>query len=292
MFKGSLVALVTPMHEDGSIDYQALAGLVAFHIEAGSDGLVIAGTTGEAPTLNSTEKLQLISRAVEIADGRIPIIAGSGSYSTAETLEMTAAAAKCGVAACLLVVPYYNKPTQEGLYRHFSSIADGVQIPQILYNVPARTVADLLPETVIRLAAHQNIMGIKEATGDLTRVKAIQSACGAEFMLYSGDDPTAKEFILRGGHGVITVTGNVAPRQMHEMCAAALAGEENRAQELDMQLFGLHKALFLEPNPIPVKWALHAMGRVPAGIRLPLTWLADQYQTSLRDTLTEIGILT
>src|SRR5690606_31531714 len=290
MFKGSLVALVTPMRDDGSVDNDALASLIDWHVDAGTAGLIIAGTTGESATLETQEHVALLAAAVELAAGRIPIIAGTGSNSTRQTLSLTSKAAELGVDACLLVVPYYNKPGQAGLFQHYRAIAEAVKCPLILYNVPGRTVADLLPETVERLTAFSNIIGIKEATGDLSRLAEIRKRCGEEFLLYSGDDATAREFMLQGGHGVISVTANIAPAEMAAMCAAALAGDAKRALEIDRRLEGLHKALFVEANPIPVKWALHAMGRIPAGIRLPLTWLDGANRAPVIKALAQAGI--
>lgn len=291
MFQGSMVALVTPMTEDGAVDFAALAELIDWHIAGGTDALVIAGTTGESATLDTREHLEVLAAAIQHVGGRIPVIAGTGSNSTAQTIHLTRHAAELGADACLLVVPYYNKPTQEGLFRHYRAVAEAVGVPLILYNVPGRTVADLLPETIERLAAFSNIVGIKEATGKLDRLEEILRRCGDRFELYSGDDATAREFILRGGKGVITVTGNVAPRQMHAMCMAALRGDRAEAERLDAPLAALHRDLFVESNPIPVKWALHQMGRIPAGIRLPLTPLSEQYHDRLRAALNEAGVL-
>lgn len=292
MFKGSMVALVTPMREDGAIDRDSLADLIEWHIEAGTAALVAAGTTGEAPTLETREHVEFLSMFVDIAAGRIPVIAGTGSNSTAQTLSLTSKAADLGVDACLLVVPYYNKPGQEGLYRHYRHIAEAVKLPILLYNVPGRTVADLLPETVERLAKLTSIVGIKEATGNLERAREIRSRCGKDFVLLSGDDATSCEFMLAGGDGVISVTANVAPGAMAKMCAAALSGDRATAEAADAPLAGLHKALFVEANPIPVKWALHAMGRIPPGIRLPLTPLAPAGQETVRGALAQAGIKT
>jgi len=292
MFKGSMVALVTPMREDGSIDDASLAALIEWHIESGTSAIVAAGTTGEAPTLETREHLEFLARVVELAAGRIPVIAGTGSNSTAQTLSLTSKAAELGVDACLLVVPYYNKPTQEGLYLHFRSIAEAVKLPILLYNVPGRTVADLLPETVARLAAFSNIVGIKEATGKLERLHEIRDRCGKEFLLHSGDDATGCEFMLAGGDGVISVTANVAPAEMAALCAAAMSGDRISAERIDQPLQALHHDLFVEANPIPVKWALHAMGRIPSGIRLPLTPLAEAHHRKVRRALVEAGALT
>lgn len=290
MFKGSMVALVTPMQADGSIDRDSLASLIEWHIESGTGALIAAGTTGESPTLETREHLEFLSTVVDMAAGRIPVIAGTGSNSTAQTLSLTSKAAELGVDAFLLVVPYYNKPGQEGLYLHYRHIAEAVKLPILLYNVPGRTVADLLPETVERLASFSNIVGIKEATGDLSRLHEIRRRCGEDFLLHSGDDATAREFMLGGGDGVISVTANVAPRQMADMCAAAMRGDRTAAEKVDAPLADLHKALFVEANPIPVKWALHAMGRIPPGIRLPLTPLAASNQDAVRRALAAAGI--
>ncbi|MDX1444032.1 MAG: 4-hydroxy-tetrahydrodipicolinate synthase [Gammaproteobacteria bacterium] len=288
--RGSIVAITTPMHDDGRIDYEALAGLIDWHVASGTAGIVAAGTTGESPTLESDEHYEYIARCVELADGRIPVIAGTGSNSTQQTLKLTKRTAELDIAACLMVVPYYNKPGQKDLYAHFSTIADAVDVPILLYNVPGRTVADLKPETVIRLAPHENIIGIKEASADLDRVRQIRAACGPDFLLHSGDDATACEFMLQGGDGVVSVTANVAPQQMAKMCEAALAGDREAAEAADQPLRALHRDLFVEANPIPVKWALHAMGRAPGGIRLPLTPLDSNNEAVLRDALAAADI--
>lgn len=290
MFKGSMVALVTPMHDNGEIDTEALAGLIDWHVEAGTSAIVAAGTTGESATLETREHVMFLEEVLRLSGGRIPVIAGTGSNSTAQTLNLTAKAAELGVDACLLVVPYYNKPGQEGLYLHYRRIAESVKVPLLLYNVPGRTVADLLPETVERLASFSNIIGIKEATGDLARLHEIRERCGKDFLLHSGDDATACDFMLQGGDGVISVTANVAPAAMREMCDAALAGDEKRAHGLDQPLRELHQQLFVEANPIPVKWALAAMGRMPGGIRLPLTPLAEKNQPAVKKALEAAGI--
>jgi len=291
MIQGSMVALVTPMLADGALDWDAFTGLIEFHIEQGSDALVIVGTTGESATLNHQEHCEVIERAVKIAAGRLPIIAGTGANATDEAITLTRCAAKAGADACLLVTPYYNKPTQEGLFRHFSAIAAAVAIPQILYNVPGRTACDMLPETVARLALLDNIVGLKEATGDLERAKDILARCGDDFALYSGDDGTAMELMLLGGKGDISVTANIAPNAMHRMCAAAIAGDRETATRINDGLIPLHQGLFVESNPIPVKWALHEMGRIGPGIRLPLTPLADTYRGGLRDALQRADVL-
>ncbi len=271
--RGSLVALVTPMLPDGAVDYDALERLIEHHIAAGTDGLVIAGTTGESATLSTPEHIEVIKRSVEMVRGRLPVIAGTGSNSTAQTIELSQAVDDCAADAYLVVTPYYNKPTQEGLYQHYVAVADAVKKPVILYNVPGRTAVDLLPETVARLASHPNIIGIKEATGELGRVADLKQGCGDGFLLYSGDDATAREFMLAGGHGVISVTTNVAPRQMQAMCEAALSGDAAKAEKLDQPLAALHNDLFVEANPIPVKWAVAKQGLCGSTLRLPLTEL-------------------
>lgn len=285
MFHGSMVALVTPMVPDGAVDEQALATLVEFHISHGTDAIVAVGTTGESATLDFDEHIHVIRRVVELAAGRIPVIAGTGANSTSEAIELTRAAMQAGADACLLVTPYYNKPTQEGLYQHFKAIAEAVPVPQILYNVPGRTAVDMLPDTVARLAEISNIVGLKDATGDLERAKELMERCADKIDLYSGDDATAMEFILLGGKGDISVTANVAPADMHRMCEAALAGDRAAAESVNARLMPLHKALFLESNPIPVKWALSEMGLIQSGMRLPLTPLAEQYHEPLREAM-------
>jgi 4-hydroxy-tetrahydrodipicolinate synthase len=291
MFRGSMVALVTPMLEDGSLDEECLRQLVEWHVEQGTDGLVAVGTTGESATLDLDEHCRVIRQVVEFTAGRIPVIAGTGANSTSEAIELTQCAKEAGADACLLVTPYYNKPTQEGLYLHHKLIAETVDIPQILYNVPGRTACDMQPETVGRLAPVPNIVGIKEATGDISRVGRIRALCGADFDIFSGDDATARELILAGGQGVISVTANIAPAAMHRMCAAALAGDRETAAEVDADLAGLHRDLFLEANPIPVKWALEEMGRIRAGIRLPLTWFSEKYREPLRNSMRQAGLI-
>lgn len=290
MFHGSMVALVTPMHTDGSVDYEGLARLVEFHVQNGTSAIVSMGTTGESATLDEKEHCEVIRRTVEMVNNRIPVIAGTGANSTSEAITLTRCAMQAGADACLLVTPYYNKPTQEGLYLHYKAIADAVPVPQILYNVPGRTACDMLPETVARLSKISNIIGIKEATGDLQRLHQIRELCGENFDLYSGDDATGTEFMLQGGQGVISVTNNVAPKAMAEMCEAALAGDRERALELNAPLLMLHDKLFVEANPIPVKWALFEMGLIEAGIRLPLTVLSEQYHDEVRTALHEAGI--
>ena len=290
MFKGSLIALATPFDAGNRVDYAALQRLIEFHVSEGSDGLVIAGTTGEAATLEKSEHAELVAKAVEFVNGRLPVIAGTGSNSTAQTIQLSREIGQSGIDAFLMVVPYYNKPVQEGMYRHFSSIADAVDKPVMLYNVPGRTVADMLPRTVARLARHANIFGIKEATGDMERLRQIQELVDKDFMLYSGDDFTALEFIAKGGHGVVSVCGNIAPRLSADMCRAALAGEIEEARELDDKLQPLNKALFVESNPIPVKWALAEMGLISPGLRLPLTPYSDNYHEQMRQAMTNAGI--
>ncbi|HVC37341.1 MAG TPA: 4-hydroxy-tetrahydrodipicolinate synthase [Gammaproteobacteria bacterium] len=291
MFQGSIVALVTPMADDGRVDFAALEKLVHWHIAEGTDAIVAVGTTGESATLESDEHMRVLDCCLRAAAGRIPVIAGTGASSTAHALALTRLAQARGAAAALVVVPYYNKPTQEGLYQHFRAIAEAVSLPLILYNVPSRSVVDMLPETVARLALIQNIIGIKEATGKLERLEEIRRRCGEAFLLISGDDATAMEFILRGGQGVISVTANIAPKLMHAMCAAARAGNRSQAEILNQRLAMLHKHLFLESSPIPVKWALREMGRIPAGIRLPLTPLAPDHHDALRVALRSVGAL-
>jgi 4-hydroxy-tetrahydrodipicolinate synthase len=275
MIRGSIVALATPMFEDGALDFAGLRRLVEHHIEQGTDAIVAVGTTGESSTLDEDEHVEVVRQTVEQVAGRIPVIAGTGANSTREAIVLTARAKEVGADACLLVTPYYNKPTQEGLYLHHKAVAEAVDIPQILYNVPGRTACDMLPETAARLSHIPNVVGIKEATGNLDRLRGILALAEPGFLLYSGDDATAREFCLLGGKGVISVTANVAPRLMHEMVVAAIAGDRARAEEIDAKLAGLHGALFVESNPIPVKWALHAMGLMDKGIRLPLTWLSE-----------------
>ena len=291
MFKGSLVALVTPFDDNNRVDYASLKRLIDFHVDAGSSGLVIAGTTGESATLTRSEHIELIGRAVEIASGRLPIIAGTGSNSTAQTIELSLAVADPAIAAYLVVVPYYNKPTQEGLVRHFTAVADAVDKPVMMYNVPGRTVADMLPETVASLAKHDNIFGIKEATGDIDRLRAIQALVDEEFRLYSGDDFTLRPFIETGGHGVVTVSGNVAPRQVVRLCELALTGQADEAKALDETLQPLNRALFIESNPIPVKWAVSEMGLMGPHIRLPLTPYSEQYHDGMRAAMQTAGVV-
>lgn len=292
MFRGSMVALVTPMQIDGSIDYQSLANLVEFHIENNTSAIVSMGTTGESATLDLDEHCEVMRRTVELVNGRVPVIAGTGANSTSEAIALTRCAQQGGADACLLVTPYYNKPPQRGLYLHHKKIAETVDIPQILYNVPGRTAVDMLPETVRQLAEIDNIVGLKDATGDLDRLAQTQALLGdMDFGLYSGDDASGTEFMLRGGHGVISVTTNVVPKAMAAMCEAALAGNRELAETINQTLMGLHTCLFLEANPIPVKWALAEMKLIPLGIRLPLTVLAEQYHQPLREAMQQAGVL-
>ena len=291
MFHGSMVALVTPMHPDGSVDFDSLSSLLDWHVESGTSAIISMGTTGESATLDEHEHCEVIRRTVEMVAGRIPVIAGTGANSTTEAITLTRCAMNAGADACLLVTPYYNKPTQEGLYLHHKAVAEAVAIPQILYNVPGRTACDMLPETVARLAEISNIIGIKEATGELQRLDEIRRLCGDNFDIYSGDDETGCEFMLRGGNGVISVTNNIAPKAMAEMCAAALQGDREKAERLNQPLLGLHSKLFVESNPIPVKWALMEMGKIPFGIRLPLTILSEQYHDELREAMKQAGVI-
>ncbi|WP_029132134.1 4-hydroxy-tetrahydrodipicolinate synthase [Sedimenticola selenatireducens] len=291
MFQGSMVALVTPMREDGSVDENSLRDLVEWHVEQGTDAIVAVGTTGESATLDEREHCAVIRQIVEFTAKRLPVIAGTGANSTTEAIQLTRCAKDAGADGCLLVTPYYNKPTQEGLYQHFKTVAQAVDIPQLLYNVPGRTACDMLPETVGRLAAIANIVGIKEATGDLSRVATLRELCGEDFDLITGDDATSREFILLGGVGTISVTANIAPAAMQRMIAAARRGDADEAARIDAPLAALHRDLFLESNPIPVKWALAEMGRIPRGIRLPLTWFAERYQDQLRQSMVTASLL-
>lgn len=290
MFKGSLVAMATPFDVDNRVDYASLKGLIDFHVRAGSDGLVIAGTTGEAATLTKSEHAELIARSVEMADGRLPVIAGTGSNSTQQTIDLSLEVGNSGIDAYLVVVPYYNKPVQEGLVRHFTAVADAVQKPVMMYNVPGRTVADMQAETVAQLSLHDNIFGIKEATGDIDRLRRIQALVEDDFMLYSGDDFTVLEFLQAGGHGVVTVSGNVVPAATARLCRLAAAGKTDEAKALDDTLQPLNEALFVESNPIPVKWALSQMGLMRPGLRLPLTEFAAQYHEQMRAALAVAGV--
>jgi len=282
MLQGSLVAIVTPMFEDGSLDISSLRALIDFHIAEGTDGIVIVGTTGESPTVDFDEHCLLIETAVSQVNGRVPVIAGTGANSTKEAIILTQKAKELGADACLLVAPYYNKPTQEGLYQHFKAVADAVEIPQILYNVPGRTGCDISNDTVLRLSSHRNIVGIKDATGGIERGTDLLLRAPKDFVVLSGDDATALSLMLLGGKGVITVTGNVAPKLMHEMCEAALKGDVATARAINAKLFALHQKLFVEANPIPVKWVLAQMGLIKTGIRLPMVPLSAQYHEVLR----------
>jgi 4-hydroxy-tetrahydrodipicolinate synthase len=290
MITGSLVAIVTPMREDGSLDLARFRQLIDWHVAEGTDGIVVVGTTGESPTVNFDEHKELIRIAVQHSHGRIPIIAGTGGNSTAEAIELTESAKKAGATACLSVVPYYNKPTQEGLYLHFRKIAETVDLPMILYNVPGRTVADLQTDTVLRLAQVPGIIAIKEATANIERNSDLIRRAPRNFAIYSGDDATCLALILLGGHGVISVTANVAPKLMHQMCAAALVGDVKKARELNFKLLPLHQKLFVEANPIPVKWAMAEMGLIERGLRLPLSPLAERFHDTVREALHEAGV--
>jgi 4-hydroxy-tetrahydrodipicolinate synthase len=291
MIKGSLVAIATPMHDDGSLDFAGLRKLLDWHVAQGSDGIVVVGTTGESPTVDFDEHCELIRVTVEHIAGRIPVIAGTGGNSTREAIELTHCAKTAGADAVLSVVPYYNKPTQEGLYQHFKAIAEAVDIPVILYNVPGRTVADMSNDTVLRLSAIPGIVGIKDATGNIERATDLIRRAPANFALYSGDDASGLAFMLLGGHGVISVTANIAPKLMHEMCEAAFSGNLARAREINMQLFGLHTRLFVEANPIPVKWALAEMGLIERGLRLPLVQLSVAQHETVRAAMKQAGVL-
>jgi 4-hydroxy-tetrahydrodipicolinate synthase len=294
MITGSMVAIVTPMKSgdahDGELDLERFENLIDWHVAEGTDGIVVVGTTGESPTVDFDEHKELIRVAVQHARGRIPIIAGTGGNSTAEAIELTASAKQAGATACLSVVPYYNKPTQEGQYLHFRKIAESVDLPLILYNVPARTVADLQNDTVLRLAQVPGIIGIKDATASMERGTDLIRRAPRNFAIYSGEDSTALALILLGGHGVISVTANVAPKLMHQMCAAALVGDVKKARELNLKLLPLHQRLFVEANPIPVKWAMSQMGLIEQGLRLPLSPLSEKFHQTVREALHEAGI--
>lgn len=291
MFKGSLVAIVTPMHEDGSLDLESFRALIDFHVEQGTDGIVVVGTTGESPTVNYEEHHILISTAVKHTAGRIPVIAGTGANSTTEAIDLSSYAKDAGANASLSVVPYYNKPSQEGLYQHFRAVAEAVDIPQILYNVPSRTVADIANETVLRLSQIPNVVGIKDATGDMGRGFDLLSKSPQDFAVYSGDDASSLALLLLGGHGAISVTANVVPKLMHEMCVAAFAGDLITARVVNNKLLRLHLDLFVEANPIPVKWAVAQMGLIDTGLRLPLTQLSAQYHQVIRDAMHQAGVV-
>lgn len=289
--QGSIVAIVTPMLKDGGVDWKGLEKLVEWHIEQGTNSIVAVGTTGEASTLSMEEHTQVIKEIIRVANKRIPIIAGTGANSTREAIELTKAAKDLGADAALLVTPYYNKPTQEGLYQHYKAIAEAVELPLILYNVPGRTGVDLANDTAVRLAEISNIVGIKDATGDVPRGKALIDALDGKMAVYSGDDETAWELMLLGADGNISVTANVAPKAMSEVCAVAIAKDEQQAKTINNKIANLHNILFCESNPIPVKWALHEMGLIDTGIRLPLTPLAEQYREPLRNALNDAGII-
>ncbi|NNH27334.1 4-hydroxy-tetrahydrodipicolinate synthase [Acinetobacter terrestris] len=292
IIQGSIVAIVTPMFEDGSVDWKGLEKLVEWHIAQGTNSIVAVGTTGEASTLSMAEHTKVIAEIIRVANKRIPVIAGTGANSTHEAIELTKEAKELGADAALLVTPYYNKPTQEGLYQHYKAIAEAVDLPQILYNVPGRTGVDMLNETVIRLADIPQIIGIKDATGDVPRgQELIQGLDGKAMTVYSGDDATAYQLMGFGAQGNISVTANVAPKEMSQVCAAAIAGDADRAEALNNEVANLHNILFCESNPIPVKWALHEMGLIGTGIRLPLTPLAEQYRTPLREALNASGVI-
>jgi len=291
MIKGSIVAIVTPMHEDGSLDLPSFRALIDFHIEQGTDAIVVAGTTGESPTVDVEEHASLIAEAVKHVAGRIPVIAGTGANSTREAIELAAFSQRAGADASLTVVPYYNKPTQEGLYLHFKAIAEAVDMPHILYNVPGRTVADMSNDTVLRLAQIANIVGIKDATGNIERGSDLLQRAPKDFAIYSGDDASTLALMLLGAHGTISVTANVAPKLMHEMCMAALAGDLTRAREINFRLLGLHRNLFVEANPIPVKWAVSRMGLIKNTLRLPLTPLSASASSVVEQAMIQAGVL-
>ncbi|GAB2802047.1 4-hydroxy-tetrahydrodipicolinate synthase [Halomonas shantousis] len=292
MITGSIVALATPMKISGEIDWEALRRLVNFHLENGTDAIVAAGTTGEPTTMSFAEHFDVIRTVVEEVNGRIPVIAGTGANATSEAVELARYAKEVGADYCLSVCPYYNKPTQEGLFQHFKAVAEGANLPVILYNVPGRTCSDLYNETVFRLAEVDNIVGLKDATGNLERAEdLIERLKGSDFALYSGDDGTACDFMLMGGNGDISVTANVAPRSMHELCVAATAGDYEKAHQINARLLPLHASLGVEANPIPVKWALHRMGYAEQGIRLPMTWLSEKYHATVSEALQLAGVI-
>ncbi|MCK5831315.1 MAG: 4-hydroxy-tetrahydrodipicolinate synthase [Methylococcales bacterium] len=291
MIQGSIVALVTPMDNQGAVDRESLEKLVDYHIQQGTDAIVAMGTTGESATLDEDEHCNVIKWVVEYVAGRIPVIAGTGANSTTEAIFLTQRAKDVGADACLLVTPYYNKPTQEGLFLHYQAVAGAVDIPQILYNVPGRTACDMLPETIAKLSFIDNIVGVKDATGELDRLKTIRSLCGDDFAIYSGDDATSCEFCLLGGNGSITVTGNVAPKSVHEMIDAAMSGNRDAAISIDKKLVGLHEKLFIQSSPIPVKWAVSELGLMGDGIRLPLTWLTDDCFEAVRNAMKQAEVI-
>ena len=291
MFRGSMVAIVTPMNEDGSIDFISLKKLIEFHIENQTDVIISVGTTGESATLDFDEHSQVIKKTIEFVNGRIPVIAGTGANSTSEAVELTKSAKNNGADGCLLVTPYYNKPTQEGLYQHYKKIADLVDIPQILYNVPGRTSVDMQPETVLRLSTHKNIIGIKEASGSKDRSTSLMKLCSQNMKIFTGDDKTSMSDMADGFSGNISVTANVAPLEMHQMCQSALEGDIENASKLNLKLDVLHDLLFCESNPIPVKWCLHKMGLIKKGIRLPLTWMDEKFDRPLTEGLIKSGVI-
>jgi len=291
MISGSIVALVTPMNLDGSVDWDRLGELIEWHIEMGTDGLVPVGTTGESATVDIPEHCEIVKYVVNAVNGRLPVIAGTGGNATAEAIALTQAAKEAGADACLLVTPYYNKPTQEGLFQHYKAIAEAVDLPQVLYNVPARTACDMLPTTVARCAEIEQVVAIKEATGDLQRTIEILELCGPDMVIYSGDDATAVDLMLNGASGTISVTANVAPKEMGEVCRAAVSGDAELANSLNERLTALHRDLFLESNPIPVKWALAEMGKIGRGVRLPLTELSPEYQGDVRQAMRQAGVI-
>ena len=290
MFKGSMVAIVTPMNEDGSLDHISLENLIEFHIENKTDVIISVGTTGESATLDFDEHSEVIKSTLDIVNKRVPVIAGSGANSTSEALHLTQRSKELGADACLLVTPYYNKPTQKGLYEHYKKIADEVSIPQILYNVPGRTSVDMLPDTVKNLSSHPNIIGIKEASGNLERSKEILEKCSDNLSIFTGDDKTSARDILMGFKGNISVTANIVPLQMHNMCKLASEGQKDEAEKINNKIDVLHDNLFIESNPIPVKWALSRMGLIKKGIRLPLTWMDEQYEAMLEESLISAGV--
>lgn len=292
MIKGSIVAIVTPMHEDGSLDLPSFRALIDFHIEQGTDAIVVVGTTGESPTVDLEEHELLIAEAVAHVAKRIPVIAGTGANSTREAIELASFSKRAGADASLTVVPYYNRPTQEGMYQHFKAIAEAVDMPHILYNVPGRTVADMSNDTVLRLAQIPNIIGIKDATGDIERGSDLLQRAPKDFAIYSGDDASTLALMLLGAHGTISVTANVAPKLMHEMCMAALAGNVAAAREINYRLLGLHRKLFVEANPIPVKWAVARMGKMKNTLRLPLTPLSEREHATVEQAMLQAGVLT
>ncbi|EAR54783.1 dihydrodipicolinate synthase [Photobacterium sp. SKA34] len=292
MFKGSMVALLTPLDSAGEVDYVGLKTLVDYHINAGTSAIIAVGTTGESATLTVDEHIKVVLKTLEYVDGRVPVIAGTGANATHEAITITKLFSGTGVAACLSVTPYYNKPTQEGLFQHYKAIAEATDIPQILYNVPGRTAVDLLPETVARLAKIDNIIGIKDATADLSRVKKTRELCGEDFIQLSGDDATAVDFVAEGGHGVISVTANIAAADMAQMFSLALSGQIDAAREINQRLMPLHSHLFVEANPIPVKWAAHQLGLIDNGeLRLPLTVLSESQQPIVKQALLDAGVL-